>query len=111
MLEVPKTNSVSQLTREGWWSNREVGRSLMGLLRDQEAIKGTDEDRQESMVSWKLTAEHFRRRVCPSVKAAEVQKMLPGIKTGGQSVFGDISKNSCSIVLGAHAKPQEVEVQ
>lgn len=65
MREVPKTNSVSEITREGWWSNREVGRSLMGLLRDQESIKGTSEDRQESVVSWKRTVEHFRRRVCP----------------------------------------------
>lgn len=79
VLEVPKTSSVSQSTRQGWWSHREAGRSLMGLLRDQEAIQGTHEDRQESMVWWKLTAEHFRRRVCPRAKAAEVQEMLPGI--------------------------------
>lgn len=53
---------------------------MRGLLRNQQSIKGTNEDRQESTVSWKLTAEHFRRRVClVSVKAAKVQKILPGI--------------------------------
>lgn len=32
-------------------------------------------------------------------------------ETGSKRVFGDISKNSCSIVLGADDKPQEAEVQ
>lgn len=45
----------------------------MGLLWEMDiciSTKGTSKDRQESMVFWKLTIEHFRRE-CPSDKAAE----------------------------------------
>lgn len=51
-----------------------AGRAVMGLLRDKESMKGTNKDRQESVVFWKLTVEHFRRRVCPHCVATEVQK-------------------------------------
>ena len=50
---------------EGRRSNREVGRALMGLLKEEEPMKGTNKDRQASVVSWNLMVEYFRRRVCP----------------------------------------------
>ena len=66
--------------REVRWSNKEVGRALIGWLREKEPPKRTKKGRQESVGSWKLTVEHFRRRVYPSVEAAGVQEILPGIK-------------------------------
>lgn len=52
-------------SREGRRSSREVGRTLTGLLKEEEPVKRTNKDRQASVVSWNLMVEHFRRRVCP----------------------------------------------
>ena len=35
----------------------------MGLLREEESMKGTNKDRQKSAVLWNLMVAHFRRGV------------------------------------------------
>lgn len=97
-----------RLPREGRWSKRELGRALMGLLRDKESMKATNKDRKEIVVLWKPTVEHFRRRVCSKCSGCTgAERFLPGVKYPLKLVVRGslVTSAKTSVVLYWQLKP------
>lgn len=97
-----------RLPREGRWSKRELGRALMGLLRDKESMKATNKDRKEIVVLWKPTVEHFRRRVCSKCSGCTgPERFLPGVKYPLKLVVRRslVTSAKTSVVLYRQLKP------